>query len=138
LRRLLNRTVLTAAATLALGAGSVVALPASPAHAGGGGCITWSKNGYSVGVCVSARDGYAYPDLYLNAQPAQGSNCTIRSQMIGPGGDPFRTVYYPCVLGHHGPFRFYLTQKGYHYYHLVHVIENGRTKLTGNSYDVWR
>lgn len=133
MRRLIGRLVLVLAAALAL-----AAVPAGAAQAYGGGCINWSANGFHVGVCASERDGSAYPDLYLNGQPANGANCTIRSQIIGPGGDPFRTVYYPCTLGHHGPFRYYLSVKGYHYYHLVAITVNGTRMLTGNSPQVWR
>jgi hypothetical protein len=70
-----------------------------PLSSGGGCDAARSGGGFRITACISARNYTVYPDFYLDAVPADRSNCTIRAYVYRNGSrGPQHT--YSCAVGH--------------------------------------
>ncbi|MEU7757189.1 hypothetical protein [Micromonospora sp. NPDC049171] len=101
------------------------------AHAGGGGCIDYSRNGWNIGVCSGDNGRTVFGDLYVNARGSLGSVCTISITIVNSAGTPVKNRNDGCYAGHHPAIDYPLNAK----YHTVgSVVVNGVQKVGGSSF----
>ena len=92
----------------ALVAGGIAApcliLPAATAQAAQnsqGGCITYTVQGYNVGVCVNDHNtgNIAYPDIWVNKSAGSGSNCGINLSVWDDHNHRYTSKELSCGTG---------------------------------------
>ncbi|GII22791.1 hypothetical protein Pme01_23880 [Planosporangium mesophilum] len=112
--------VAVAAAVVATG----LAVAPSPASAAGGGCSTYVRNGWNIGVCSSDNGATVFGDVYVNARGSLGSSCyiyfSLNKDSLG-GGDVAKRQD-GCYSGRHGAISAPMS-KGTYYTYAVVVVD---------------
>ncbi|MEU1844388.1 hypothetical protein [Micromonospora sediminicola] len=100
------------------------------AHAAGGGCIDYIKNGWNIGVCSGDNGSTIFADLYVNVRGSLGSSCYVNIFIVNSSGTPVESRTDGCYAGHHPAITYPLNGK----YHTVgRVVVNGVIKVGGSS-----
>jgi hypothetical protein len=108
--------------------------------AAGGGCIDHIRNGWNLGVCVSAPNR-VYGDIYVNTRGSLGTQCYIDIEITQYDRyNNFEGIVRKrtdgCYAGHH-PAISAPKYSGKTYRTFSRVMVNGALKNYGNSPWAW-
>jgi len=127
----IRKTTVQAVLTGAVVAAGLAVFP-SPASAAGGGCIDWSKNRWSIGVCSSDNCRTVFGDVDVNARGSLGSSCYVYFKIVDTANRVRASRQDGCYRGHHSAISAPL-QRGLEYRTEAQVVVDGATKVSGYS-----
>jgi hypothetical protein len=125
--RALRGTIATVAAAAAAALAATLTV-AAPAQAAGGGCNTYTRNGWNVGACSSDNGVRVSGDAYINQRGSLGSNCWVRYGIYDETIQDYvaLTGKQSCYTGRH-PEIHATKVPGHEYRNYVGVVVDNRT-----------